>query len=527
MSRRESRVSMGVRQNDALLEFETFKKKFLLANKHITKLNSTLSMKIEELNTEISTLYSENLRLRASEIALAAQLKRERDKSRKIMSDAEAAAQALTAHFTLLRQTFNIPEHAPPSPAATPPRLSPRSSGTSTNNPNVPRLAREPQVPNINEDEEPEETQHSPPRKKKKDKERRLSASRLPLPARVSTPPPAVPPAAPVISAPLPPPSLPAARMDLAALQAGKKQRRQSGLLLDLAVIDLDAIELDDGNDREAERKEKERERKEERERRRRSRDEGACPPDATAPPAVTTVKPKSKPKLKDVTNADRPPPLPLALESPARAFLVAAPPSPPPPEPKPAPVPVPLLKPAPPQTQSQKPVSSGSSSSLDAAACEPSEPGAESEAGGRERRQRKSVNYAEPKLNTKMRKPEPPVGSVPACVPMKRARLSAAAAIPSARSSGTAVQRRPSPPLDAKAYGSVPPDDDDDDDDEDGEESDVWADGEYVPAWATHVNVDGRRRGLGLGGGGRRTGDREGEWAREREREGRRHSAI
>ena len=57
MSRRESRVSMNVRQNDALFEFEncmscyflrftishpdmrwhSVKKKFLLANKHITK----------------------------------------------------------------------------------------------------------------------------------------------------------------------------------------------------------------------------------------------------------------------------------------------------------------------------------------------------------------------------------------------------------------------------------------------------------------------------------------------------------
>lgn len=61
----------------------------------IFRLNSTLSMKIEELNTEISTLYTENLRLRASEIALAAQLKREREKSRKILSDAEAAVRAV------------------------------------------------------------------------------------------------------------------------------------------------------------------------------------------------------------------------------------------------------------------------------------------------------------------------------------------------------------------------------------------------------------------------------------------------
>ena len=133
MSRRESRVSMSVRQNDALFEFEScmfsyrfhpthaaadssisfgakVKKKFLLANKHITKcvilrlrsnrcltgsnnrrLNSTLSVRIEELNAQISTLYVENLRLRASEIALSAQLKKEREKSRKIIAEAEAA----------------------------------------------------------------------------------------------------------------------------------------------------------------------------------------------------------------------------------------------------------------------------------------------------------------------------------------------------------------------------------------------------------------------------------------------------
>ena len=85
------------------------KKKFLLANKHIAKyakiacwfgcsaynflsrLNSTLSVRIEELNAQISILYVENLRLRASEIALTSQLKREREQSRKILVDAEAA----------------------------------------------------------------------------------------------------------------------------------------------------------------------------------------------------------------------------------------------------------------------------------------------------------------------------------------------------------------------------------------------------------------------------------------------------
>ena len=86
----------------------TVKKKFLLANKHITKsvhvtlwyssrsdrlirLNSTLSARIEELNAQISVLHVENLRLRASEIALGSQLKKEREKSQRILADAESA----------------------------------------------------------------------------------------------------------------------------------------------------------------------------------------------------------------------------------------------------------------------------------------------------------------------------------------------------------------------------------------------------------------------------------------------------
>lgn len=48
-------------------------------------------MRIEELNVEISVLQVENLRLRQSEISLLAQLKREREKTRKVMADAETA----------------------------------------------------------------------------------------------------------------------------------------------------------------------------------------------------------------------------------------------------------------------------------------------------------------------------------------------------------------------------------------------------------------------------------------------------
>ncbi|KAF7314964.1 hypothetical protein MIND_00010500 [Mycena indigotica] len=482
MSRRESRVSMGARQNDALVEFENFKKKFLLANKHITKLNSTLSMKIEELNTEISTLYAENLRLRASEITLTTELKREREKSRKILFDAQTAAHTLSSQLAAMRDIYNIPLTASPTP--TPPRRktpSPRNS-TYLNNPTVNRLSREPQVPNINEDEEPEDVHGSPPRKSKK--KPRLSASRLPLPARSSTPPTEIPALA---------FSQPQLAMDFSSLILPTKKRRQSGLLLDLAVIDLDGLELDDGglgggseNDLE-----RENEKVREKERKRVMRDASAKP----------------KAKLKDVTNANsprtRPKPDPdiLSLEPlpppPARAFLAPAPPSPPPPEPQLLPVVI-----------ESQPVSSGSSSSLDR---EVPVMETDTEAGGRERRTRKSVNYAEPKLNTKMRKP---IGSEPATT-TKRSR--------SSTSSVPVSTRRPSPPLAGHGPKTDPlpqavAEEEDDLDDFDGENSDAWADGEYVPpGWSsTHVNLEGRRRAVQTAGKRKEAGD-----------SGRRHSSA
>lgn len=63
----------------------------LLTPVSLLRQNSCLSAKIEELNAHISSLYVENLRLRASEIALSSQLKREKEKCQKIMADAEAA----------------------------------------------------------------------------------------------------------------------------------------------------------------------------------------------------------------------------------------------------------------------------------------------------------------------------------------------------------------------------------------------------------------------------------------------------
>ncbi|CAK5263950.1 unnamed protein product [Mycena citricolor] len=487
MSRRESRVSTGVRQNDALVEFENFKKKFLLANKHITKLNSTLSMKIEELNTEITTLYTENLRLRTSEIALAAQVKRERETSRKILLEAETATQALMRHLSNLRETYNVP--LLPTPSPTPPRRANVSPRTSIYANNLNRLSREPQVPLITEDEEPEEISPSPPRKTKK---KRLSASRLPLPARESTPPPAdmiSAPAAPMITAPssIVLPSLPI-HLDLTAFALPSKKRRQSGLLLDFNAVpsqvpDPSPNEPAAGRERYLE---QENERAKEKERKRRSREEGAG----------TSSKPKAR--LKDVTNSNSPRARPkpeLAAESAGtegRPFLAPSPPSPGPPEPKLLPVPVMEAGPS-------------SARAAPAAEIEMTEAEAEADNGGRERRARKSVNYAEPKLNTKMRKPQT-MEDTP--VPAKRARSSTAG-------TSRGQTRRLSPPIPGARALAVAGDDEDPGDDVD-EESDGWADGEFAPSWAGNVNVETRRRS-----NPRRT--KEGEWARE----GRRHSSA
>jgi hypothetical protein len=66
------------------------------------RLNSTLSIRIEELNAQISALHVENLRLRASEIALGSQLKKEREKSQRIIADAESA---VSTHFYHLSES--------------------------------------------------------------------------------------------------------------------------------------------------------------------------------------------------------------------------------------------------------------------------------------------------------------------------------------------------------------------------------------------------------------------------------------
>ncbi|PPQ99171.1 hypothetical protein CVT24_009262 [Panaeolus cyanescens] len=397
MSRRESRASLGARQNDALFEFENFKKKFLLANKHITKLNSTLSVRIEELNAQISMLYVENLRLRASEIALAGQLKREREKSRKILADAETASQNLIKQLSYLRESFGIKAAdetppTPPSPRARRPIL------TSPTSPQFPRVSRPPNIPGIIEDDEPgassadeQRKLTTPPRRKSKSKPR-SSTSKLPLPTRSGSPS--------TMN------SLPAGEAD-AAPKVRKQIRRQSGLLTvntealsvprsgspafgspirlqagraeeaeEIAAVngefDVEMIEQEAEADvgRKEKRKGKTREPEEAKATKSKIK-EGSVPRSALQP---------IDSNANDRADADK--------TSPARQFL--------------------------------RPISPPRSSSPTQAASSETD-GAIS---GRERRVRKSVNYAEPKLNTKMRKPDPPPGSEPT----RKKRASAAA---------------------------------------------------------------------------------------------------
>jgi hypothetical protein len=180
------------------------------------RLNSTLSTKIEELNAQISTLYVENLRLRASEIALASQLKREQAKSQKIMADADSAVRIadipispalicnlqianLAKHFGFLRDSFNIPLCAPSPPSRDPPPPRARRRVPDPNaSPPIPRLSRAPNVPGIFEEDEEDSPSEEPPSPtsaiRRKHKPRHSgsgssSSSRLPLPTRAMSPP--------------------------------------------------------------------------------------------------------------------------------------------------------------------------------------------------------------------------------------------------------------------------------------------------------------------------------------------------
>lgn len=204
------------------------------------RLNSTLSVRIEELQAQISTLYVENLRLRASEIALAAQLKKEQEKSRKILADAEAAVRPpardmysdthspvktsnLSKHLGLLRQSFGTPCGPSPKSESHPVPRTRRPVVDPNTSPMIPRLSRAPNIPGINEDDElPSEEEGMGSANPAgltgyRSARDRSKASTLPVLTRVASPP------------PLPMPL----HVNLTEKGAStkRKSRRQSGLL--------------------------------------------------------------------------------------------------------------------------------------------------------------------------------------------------------------------------------------------------------------------------------------------------------
>ncbi|KAI8974208.1 hypothetical protein BD414DRAFT_498475 [Trametes punicea] len=543
MSRRQSRVSVDARQNDTLLEFENFKKKFLLANKHITKLNSTLSARIEELNAQISTLHVENLRLRASEIALTSQLKKEKEKSRKILADTESATHTLMIQLGIIRKSWGVPHTRSPTPELNPP---PPRARRPIPDPNVSpppnRLARPPTVPGIIEDDEnnlsspedPEadvELDPSPSAsRKRKSKSRIASSSRLPLPLQKTVSPPTV--------------DTVHIEFEERLGKSGKRRptRRQSGLLTSVSITAVttdslnrppspvpespmrDALEEEEPP---AEPDEDEVEailqavtkRREKREK------EGERTLEHGSDIAVESSRPRerkkqrtiedpmdapegSKSKFKDVTNSQASrsalPPLDTTADherrrtpdvdvptsatstsmtsNSTRNFLTT-----------PATTPAPSSKPPShlPTPRSSSPVA------------EPSQTEPETLTSGRERRVRKSINYAEPKLNTKMRKPDP----VPPPTNMKRISVAHEDVPPvSSRSSSHSGDADTEAPAVGtvkrkKSRAMIPPDDDE----SEGTQADAEYGGFHSGSWA---NVDGRRRSVHGSGSRRVEGD-------------------
>ncbi|CDO71939.1 hypothetical protein BN946_scf184940.g86 [Trametes cinnabarina] len=525
------------------MRFRAVKKKFLLANKHITKLNSTLSARIEELNAQISSLYVENLRLRASEIALTSQLKKEKEKSRKILADTESATHALMKQLGLIRKSWGvshthspIPETNPPPPRARRPIPDPNVS------PPPNRLARAPTVPGIEEDDEnilsspddPDgdiEAESSPtiPRKRK-NKSRTASSSRLPLPSHK----PACPPEADTVHLDF--------EEELGKSGKRRPTRRQSGLLTSVSITAVTADGLNrppspvpdspirkaleaeevpvepDEDEVEAilqavtkrrEKREKERESERARAQERDSLVDPSRSRERKKPRASedsTSVLDGSKSKLKDVTNSQgnranlspldttsdnerrRTPDVDVptsatSTSSSTRNFLST-----------PATTPAPSLKPP-----SHLPTPRSSSPIADQSQAEQ-----ETLTTGRERRVRKSINYAEPKLNTKMRKPDP----VPPPTGSKRSSVAHEDAPPiSSRSSSS---HSPDADTEApvtstikrkKSRVTVPPDDDE----SEGTQADAEYGGFRAGSWA---NVDSRRRSVHASSSRRVEGD-------------------
>jgi len=408
------------------LEFENFKRKYLLVNKHITKLNSTLSVRVEELNGQVANLAAENVRLRASEISLAAQLKKEKKRNNHIVQQAEHVVGSLTHHLVNMRASLGLL-----TPDATPiGSISPLKNRLPTSPVQPPRepvrLARPPAdvITQIRESEEDESGEEASPTRAYS------AASRLPLSgftprtSQLEIPPEfdlnsaskrklgrrhssllvidhgAITPITPTeqvpspVIAPLrrsPRKSFEATTKSLSDEEAEVERTIQSDLDMERAGAKADVskvpVEKQTAIQDLAESKDKTiraaciaRDRNENQ-----TGSEREC--------SENSAKERRRFGIKDVTNSPRRSPSGFSQEKPASACAH------------------PLT-----MDTADPPVSSllleGKTSATAEAAASTSAISAMSETieslAGRERRNRRSINYAEPKLNTKMRKPDP-----------------------------------------------------------------------------------------------------------------------
>ncbi|KAG8898272.1 hypothetical protein FRB99_007555 [Tulasnella sp. 403] len=387
MSRRHSRVSLADRQNEALQEFETLKRKYLQYNKAIIKENSQLRVQIEELKGQISQLYAENLALGKSNIALEKELKHERANKRgaerNTIQAADAVAATLIKQIEGLRKSFS--KHTteqPPSPAQELPQSLTRTRPPPSSRQNL--LAKAPDFDLIEEcDAEDEDVA---------DDDELLTgrARELDSPTRSTTP-----------TEPLPPQE-PLSTIPTTVSSRRKPTRRQSGLLGPARVARQVHEDEPMPSEEDAPRSSGEP---------RKAVEQDIT--EAVSPGPTSTAQTKKKPRarssgkgLVDVTNSpprrDR-----KAAETQNLMSIVAQasddaikssnkqmey-------EPSESPFLVSL-----PSTHDNPPNSRASESTE-------GPPGDPESAGGSSRptRTRKSVNYAEPKLNTKMRKPDEP----------------------------------------------------------------------------------------------------------------------
>ncbi|QRV86918.1 hypothetical protein RhiJN_14936 [Ceratobasidium sp. AG-Ba] len=466
-SRRESRTCAA--QNDALMEFENFKKKYLLVNKHVTKLNSTLSVRIEELNGQISKLQVENLRLRSANLSLAAQLKRERGGKGR---DARTAALIDTATAEALRQ-LNIIRDAiltgSRSPASSPHSIpTPQSSSPATAPTRITGPVHPTQSTRIAVARAPEftslvETSETPHRRRSSGAGTECSDSEMEPLARLATRRPV--PGAYRVAAPV--------NMDLEPEPEPKVRRparRQSGLLARSSAVAVPEFEDDPGFETNPENevyetlvaKSKSKPSSvssassSDSKRVKRKLVESEPDDAIKSVGAIVDVRDENelgvkgenlvhKPaqaraiasttKLQDVTNSPRRPAV-LSLNEKEKVIDDPVPMSY---------IGTPAVNKTKPRSRTLIPTPTSGSGRLTPI------PGADEDEiapGGRERRARKSVNYAEPKLNTKMRKPTPDATSY-------GPRISLPA--PKPRSSSSTA-RDPSPPPDSPMPALIDP---------------------------------------------------------------------